>query len=85
MPPVPVRQEVPRVPSQITNQVRDRGLLELVVDERGRVVKLELKVKLHPLFDPHLLVAAKDWRYRPATLHGTPVKYRKLVQITVTR
>jgi hypothetical protein len=83
--PVPVKQEVPRVPSQIANQTRDRGLLEIVIDEQGRVTGLELKVKLHPLFDSQLLVAAKDWRYRPATLNGRPVKYRKLIQITVTR
>lgn len=83
--PVPVKQEVPRVPSQITSQTRDRGLLEVIIDEQGRVTALELKGKLHPLFDSQLLVAAKDWRYRPATFKGQPVKYRKLVQITVTK
>lgn len=83
--PVPVKQDVPRVPSQIVGQTRDRGLLEIVIDEQGRVTNLELKVKLHPVFDSQLLVAAKDWRYRPATLNGRPVKYRKLIQITVTR
>jgi hypothetical protein len=85
IPPTPLRQDVPRVPSQITNQTRDRGLLELVIDEQGRVASLNLRVALHPLFDPQLLAAARDWRYRPATLHGQPVKFRKMVQITVDR
>jgi hypothetical protein len=83
--PVPIKQEVPRVPSQITSQTRERGLLEVIIDEQGRVTALELKGKLHPLFDSQLLGAAKDWRYRPATLNGKPVRYRKLVQITVTK
>lgn len=83
--PVVVRQEVPRMPASITSQVRDRGMLELVIDEKGRVINLELKVRLHPMFDSMLLQAAKDWRYKPATLDGRPVRYRKLVQITVSK
>lgn len=85
MPPVPTKQEVPRIPATILSQTRDRGLLELVIDERGRVVALEFKARLHPIFDNQLISAAKDWRYRPATLNGQPVKYRKLVQITLTK
>jgi TonB family protein len=83
--PEPIRQEVPRLPSQITRQTRERGLLEIVIDEQGRVTELELKIKLHPLFDSQLMQAAKDWRYRPATREGRPVKYRKLIQINVTK
>jgi TonB family protein len=83
--PEPVKQEVPRLPSQITRQTRERGLLEIVIDEQGRVTGLDLKVPLHPLFDSQLMQAAKDWRYRPATREGRPVKYRKLIQINVTK
>jgi TonB family protein len=85
IPPEPVKQEVPRVPTQISSQVRDRGILEVVVDEQGRVTSLAIRSSLHPLFDSQLLAAARDWRYRPATLNGKPVKFRKLVQITVKR
>lgn len=85
IPPVPVEQDVPRVPTSIARQTRDHGLLELIIDEQGRVVGIEMKNRLHPMYDSQLMVAAKDWRYRPATLNGTPVKYRKLVQITVKR
>jgi hypothetical protein len=85
VPPVPTKQEVPRIPATILSQTRDRGLLEVLIDERGRVVALELKARLHPIFDNQLISAAKDWRYRPATLNGQPVKYRKLVQITLTK
>jgi TonB family protein len=80
-----VKQEVPRVPSTITTQTRDRGILELVIDEQGRVTSLDVKVRMHPMFDNQLMQAAKDWRYKPATLDGKPVRYRKLVQINITK
>jgi hypothetical protein len=32
-----------------------------------------------------LLAAARDWKYKPATVEGVPVKFRKLIQITVDR
>ena len=83
--PVAVKQEVPRVPSTITTQTRERGILELVIDEQGRVTSLDIKVRMHPMFDNQLMQAAKDWRYKPATLDGKPVRYRKLVQINITK
>jgi tetratricopeptide (TPR) repeat protein len=84
-PPVAVRQNVPRVPSAITNQVRDRGLLELVIDEQGRVTSIELRIPLHPHYDAQLMSAARDWRYSPAMLEGRPVKFRKMIQIAVDK
>ena len=83
--PVTVRQEVPRVPSTITNQTRDRGMMEVVIDEQGRVIGLEMRSPLHPQYDALLLAAARDWRYRPATLGGKPVRFRKLIQIAVDK
>jgi len=83
--PVAVKQEVPRVPSGITTQTRDRGILELVIDEQGRVTAIDVKVRMHPMFDSQLIQAAKDWRYKPATLDGRPVRYRKLVQVNITK
>jgi hypothetical protein len=34
-------------------------------------------------YDAMVLTATKAWRYRPATLNGVPVKFRKTVQITI--
>jgi len=83
--PVAIRQDVPRVPSAISAQARERGLLEVVIDEQGRVINLSLRVPIHPMYDPQLLAAAKDWRYKPATVDGTPVKFRKMIQVTVDK
>ena len=85
VPPVAQKQDVPSVPTSIRTQIRDKGLLEVIIDEHGRVIGLDLRIRLHPIFDSQLLAAAKDWRYRPAMLNGKPVRYRKLVQISVSK
>jgi len=83
--PVVIRQDVPAVPANITNQVKDRGRVELVIDERGRVSSVNVRLPLHPFYDQLIIGAAKGWRYKPATLNGVPVKYRKLIAISVSR
>ena len=83
--PVTIRQEVPRVPVNIAQQARDRGMLEIVIDEQGRVVSMVIRMSVHPIYDPILLSAARDWRYKPATVNGTPVKFRKIIQISIER
>lgn len=83
--PITIRQELPNIPSAIRFQVRDRGLLEIVIDEQGRVTFMALRVGIHPQYDPMLLQAARDWRYQPATVYGQPVKFRKLIRIAHER
>jgi hypothetical protein len=83
--PVVVHQEVPRIPTALSQQARERGVLEIVIDERGRVVTMNIRMSIHPMYDTLLMSAARDWRYQPATLAGKPVKYRKLIQVNVTR
>ena len=80
-----IRQEVPRVPVQISSQTRDRGILEVTIDEQGRVIQARLRLSLHPIYDSQILAATRDWRYQPATLNGRPIKFRKVIQITVTK
>ncbi len=82
---VPIKQDVPRVPTAVTAQARDRGLLELVIDEQGRVVAVMVRMSVHPMYDTQLVAAARDWKYLPATVGGQPVKFRKMVQITVNK
>jgi len=85
VPPVPLRQEVPRVPPMIATQARERGLLEVVIDEQGRVTGLTIRLSIHPMYDSLLMTAARDWRYRPATVGGTPVKFKKMIQVSVEK
>jgi hypothetical protein len=84
-PPVALRQEVPRVPNTLSPQARERGLLEVLIDEQGRVTGLTMRLSIHPMYDPLLIAAARDWRYKPAMVAGAPVKFKKLIQVSVDR
>jgi TonB family protein len=82
--PVAIRQQLPRLAPQAGAVARTRGLLEVVIDEQGRVVSAAVRMPIHPGFDQALLTAARDWSYAPATFNGQPVKFRKMIQV-VTR
>jgi hypothetical protein len=58
--------------------------MDVVIDESGLVMASSMRSPVSPLYDSHALAAAKGWRYRPATLNGAPVKYRKTIQIAIT-
>lgn len=83
--PVSIRQVFPNVPTTIVAMTKERGLLDLVIDEQGRVAALTLRSSIHPVYDTLLLNAAREWKYRPATVNGSPVRFRKLIQITLPR
>jgi hypothetical protein len=85
VPPVIIHQDVPQVPAAIVGMTRDKGVLDLVIDEQGRVVNIVLRSRVHPMYDSVLMTAAREWKYKPAQLNGTPVKYRKLLQISIKR
>ncbi len=79
--PVVVRQEMPRIPADLVSRVQPRGLIEIVVNEAGRVEQAGLRQSIHPVYDAMVLSAVKEWRYKPATLQGRPVKFRKAIQL----
>ncbi len=83
--PVSIRQQIPAVPANITAQVRTRGRVEVVIDEEGRVVAVTVRQPMHPFYDQLIISSARDWRYKPATFNGVPVKYRKSIGIAVAR
>jgi TonB family protein len=83
--PIAVKQDLPRVPSTLVGRTRDRGLLEVIIDEQGRVTNATIRSPIHPVYDSQLLVAARDWKYKPAMVNGQPVKFRKVIQVAVTR
>jgi hypothetical protein len=79
--PAPIRQDLPSYPGQIL--VPRQGQIEVVIDEKGLVETAIMKASVTPTYDTLALAASRMWRYRPATLNGVPVKYRKVIQISV--
>jgi TonB family protein len=58
-----------------------RGVLEIVVDERGDVISTSLARSVHPMYDARLVEMSRTWKFRPATKDGVPVRYRTLIEI----
>ena len=86
VPPSVVRQSLPPLPPQMQRSLVAReGSLEVVIDETGAVEAVTMRTPFSPLYDRLAVAAAVEWRYRPATLAGVPVKYRKVVQIALKR
>ncbi len=84
-PPVIIRQKMPNLTPPMKAQARERGVVEVIIDEQGRVTNVTVRESVHPMFDAELLLAGREWRYQPATLGGVAVRYRKMIQINVNR
>jgi hypothetical protein len=83
-PPLTMRQSFPVARSEWTS-MRSRGLLEVIVNEAGQVESARMLRPMHPAYNNLLLQETKFWRYQPAVRHGAPVRYRRLIEITVGR
>lgn len=81
--PVIVRQDVPRMLPQMRPQARSRGVVEVVIDEQGRVSAISVRESVQPMYDADLIAKGREWRYQPATLNGVPVKFRKMIQLNI--
>jgi tetratricopeptide (TPR) repeat protein len=82
-PPVVISQQLPPWrPSKLSATRRDyQGAVALVIDQSGNVESVTLLTSLQPEYNPVLLKAAREWKFRPATKDGLPVRYRKVVGI----
>ena len=81
VPPVTVRQNLPSFVGRLV--AANPGELEVVIDERGLVESATMRVSVSPSYDKLALDAVRAWRYKPATLDGAAVKFRKIIQITI--
>jgi hypothetical protein len=83
LPPETVRQDIPPYPGRV---LFDRSaIIEIVIDASGAVESATMLEEMDPLYNRLLLAAAKNWMYRPARVDGAPVKYRKRIQVTLSR
>lgn len=82
VPPVTVKQDLPPFTGFIDRPAT--GALEVVIDETGRVVSATMRGSLLAAYDRQAVAAAQNWRYRPATMNGAPVKFRKFIQVSLT-
>jgi TonB family protein len=72
LPPFPRRPVIPA-----------NGVVEVVINEKGEVETSVIRTPIDHSYDAIALAASRNWRYKPATRAGVPVKYRKLVQVKI--
>jgi TonB family protein len=78
------RQDLPRLPSSLAGtKGQYRGTIEVEINEAGNVVGARIIQSVHVLYDPLLLVAARDWKYEPARIDGRPMAVRKRVGVVL--
>jgi hypothetical protein len=76
-----VRQDVPAYVGR--PPVATNGALEIIINERGLVEMATMRRSINLAYDRQVVDATRNWRYRPATVGGAPVKFRKMLQISV--
>jgi hypothetical protein len=72
-------------PTQLAGAAQYRGVLEIVINERGGVDSAILRDSVAAFYDNVLLEAAMNWKFRPAVKDGQPVKFRKFIEIVRSR
>jgi TonB family protein len=84
--PVTVRQQMPTIPYNLARSMtnsKGAGVLEVMINEKGRVDEASMREPVNPFFDSVVIAAAKSWQYKPATKGGEPVKYVKRIGVSV--
>jgi TonB family protein len=79
MPPAIVRQDLPALPREV--MFRGQGVLEVIINEAGLVESATMRTPIDPRYDRLVLTATRMWKYAPATVAGTPVKFRKVIGV----
>jgi TonB family protein len=84
VPPVAIAQALPRA-TDITVPLGGPQtiLLDIVIDEAGRVERAEVRRSVNRLYEAQLVAATRGWRYTPATQAGRPVKYARTLEVTL--
>jgi TonB family protein len=76
-----INQALPPFPGQVV--IPRNGKLEVVIDELGQVESAVMTSSVSQTYDAMVIAATRAWRFKPATINGRPVKFRKTVQITI--
>jgi len=79
-PPVVLEQRMPPMSNEmqlITRAAKSRGMIDIVIDETGRVIDTSVRQSMNAAFDGMIVRESRRWKYRPAMVNGAPVRYVK--------
>jgi TonB family protein len=81
--PIALNQVLPTYPGQV--MIPRSGKIEVVIDEAGAVESAVMTGSVSIAYDRLAIAATKSWKFKPATVDGRPVKFRKIVQVTIRK
>lgn len=82
--PVAKRQDMPRWQANALEAVPVKhGMLEIIINEEGKVESAVIRQSINPAYDELLLAATRNWRYTPAAKDGQPVKFIKRISVII--
>jgi TonB family protein len=82
--PVTKRQDMPRWQGNAMDALPDkRGVIELIINEEGKVESAVIRQSVTAGYDELLLAATRNWRYTPAAKDGQPVKFVKRIAVVI--
>jgi TonB family protein len=84
--PVILQQELPpwNPPTAAIAARGYAGAVKVLIGADGRVHEASIVKSVHPLYDAHVLQAARRWMYQPATRLGQATAAEKVVEIRLT-
>jgi hypothetical protein len=78
-PPVIIRQDMPPFPAGVV--FKGQGVIEVIINEAGFVENAVIRAPIDPRYDRLVLAATRLWRFQPAMVGSTPVKFRKIIGV----
>jgi TonB family protein len=87
-PPVTISQTLPPIPAPMLvmlqkGATRRHGIIEVTIEPDGRVGEAVIRESVNSAYDSMVVSAARQWRYKPATKDGVPVRYIKTIALEV--
>jgi tetratricopeptide (TPR) repeat protein len=70
-------------PNPVAQRTLFRGVIEVIIDEKGAVESAVLREPVSRYYDAQLLESTKTWKFRPANRGGLPVKYRMAFEVVL--
>jgi TonB family protein len=72
-PALPIVARDPAIGSDLMGEIAGDVVVEVTIDERGKIVELKLIQSLAQPIDQLVLAAVGNWQFLPATRNGTPI------------
>ena len=70
-----------RPPSLHDMEIQGIGILEVIINVRGRVCSVRVFRGLHPKIDQAMVEAVRQWTFIPASIDGRPVAVAYMITI----